>query len=94
MSTTLGQTLEELAEQRGIEQGELAASRRLLCRLLEDRFGPLPDELRHRIHQVKDLHAWSRLLWIARVSIRWTNWNCDAPGPLEPRKVASCMRSR
>ena len=55
MSTTLGQTLEELAEQRGIEQGELAASRRLLCRLLERQFGPLADELRQRIHQVEDL---------------------------------------
>jgi hypothetical protein len=60
MSTTLGQTLEELAEQRGIEQGieqgELAASRRLLCRLLERQFGPVTDELRHRIDQVKELH--------------------------------------
>ena len=55
MSTTLGQTLEELAEQQGIERGELAASRRLLCRLLERQFGPVADELRQRIHQVEDL---------------------------------------
>jgi predicted transposase YdaD len=71
MSTTLGQTLEEWAEQRGIEQGiqrgieqgieqgikrgELAASRRLLCCLLEDRFGPVPDDLRRQIDEIKDL---------------------------------------
>ncbi len=55
MSTTLGQTLEELAEQRGIERGELVASRRLLCRLLERQFGPVADELRQRIDQVEDL---------------------------------------
>jgi hypothetical protein len=62
MSTTLGQTLEELAEQRGIEQGELAASRRLLCWLLEDRFGPLPEDLRRQIEQIKDLARLERLI--------------------------------
>jgi hypothetical protein len=59
MSTTLEQTLEEWAEQRGIERGiergELAASRRLLCRWLEDRFGPVPDDLRRQIDEIKDL---------------------------------------
>jgi len=59
MSTTLGQTLEEWAEQRGmergIERGELAASRRLLCRLLEKQFGSLADDLRQQINQTQDL---------------------------------------
>ena len=71
MSTTLGQTLEEWAEQRGIERGiergmergiergiergQLLASRRLLCRLLENRFGPLADDLRQRINETLDL---------------------------------------
>ncbi len=62
MSTTLGRTLEELAEQRGIERGELAASRRLLCRLLERQFGPVTDELRQRIHQVEDLDRLERAI--------------------------------
>ncbi len=51
MSATLGQTLEEWAGLRG----ELAASRRLLCRWLEDRFGSLPDDLLHEINGVTDL---------------------------------------
>jgi len=55
MSVTLGPTLEEWAEQRGIERGEVAASRRLLCRWLEDRFGDLPEDLRHRIGEMTDL---------------------------------------
>lgn len=67
MSTTLGQTLEEWAEQRGIERGiergvqqgiqrgELAASRRLLCRLLEKQFGSLDEGLRKRIDEAQDL---------------------------------------
>lgn len=67
MSTTLGQTLEEWAEQRGIERGvqrgvqqgiqrgELAASRRLLCRLLEKQFGSLDEGLRRRIDEAQDL---------------------------------------
>jgi hypothetical protein len=59
MSTTLGQTLEEWAEQRGLERGlergELAASRRLLCRLLEKQFGSLADDLRQQINQTQDL---------------------------------------
>ncbi len=55
MSTTLRQTLEELAEQRGIEQGRLQNSREMLCWLLEDRFGPLPEDLRQQIEQIKDL---------------------------------------
>jgi hypothetical protein len=59
MSTTLEQTLEEWAEQRGIERGRelgrLDASRRLLARLLERRFGTLPDQLRQRIDRIDDL---------------------------------------
>jgi hypothetical protein len=55
MSTTLGQTLEEWAEQRGIERGQLVASRRLLCRVLETQFGPLADDLRQRIGETLDL---------------------------------------
>jgi hypothetical protein len=55
MSTTLGQTLEEWAEQRGIERGQLATSRRLLCRMAEDRFGFLPEALRRRIDETTDL---------------------------------------
>jgi hypothetical protein len=70
MSTTLGQTLEEWAEERGIkkgiekgiERGELAASRRLLCRLLEDRFGPLPDDCRQRINETTDLTRLEQLI--------------------------------
>lgn len=67
MSTTLGQTLEEWAEQRGIERGmergiergiergRLEASHQLLRCLLEDRFGPLPDDLRRQIEETRDL---------------------------------------
>jgi predicted transposase YdaD len=59
MSTTLGQTLEEWAEQRGIERGiergRLENSRQMLCRWLEDRFGPLPEDLRQQIEQIKDV---------------------------------------
>jgi hypothetical protein len=59
MSTTLGQTLEEWAEERGVEvgirRGELAAAHRFLCRWLEDRFGPLPEDLRQRIEETRDL---------------------------------------
>jgi len=55
MITTLGQTLEEWAEERGIERGQLTNSRRLLRRFLENRFGPLPDDLRERIDQTTDL---------------------------------------
>jgi hypothetical protein len=55
MSTTLGQTLEQWAEERGIERGELTTLRRLLCRLLEDKFGPLPDDRRQRINETTDL---------------------------------------
>ena len=62
MSTTLGQTLEELAEQRGIEQGRLQNSRQMLCWLLEDRFGPLPEDLRQQIEQIKDLARLERLI--------------------------------
>jgi hypothetical protein len=55
MSTTLGQTLEEWAEQRGIERGRLETARQMLCWLLEDRFGPLPDDLRLQIDEINDL---------------------------------------
>ena len=55
MSTTLGQTLEEWAEQRGIERGRLENAHQMLCWLLEDRFGPLPEDLRQQIEQIKDL---------------------------------------
>jgi len=55
ISTTLGQTLEEWAEERRIERGQLTNSRRLLRRFLENRFGPLPDELRQRIDETTDL---------------------------------------
>lgn len=55
MSTTLGQTLEEWAEQQGIEQGQLATSRRLLHRLLEHQFGSLPEVFRRRIDATTDL---------------------------------------
>jgi hypothetical protein len=58
MSATLGQTLEEWAGLRG----ELAASRRLLCRLLEDRFGSLPDDLLHQINGVTDLDRLERAI--------------------------------
>ena len=51
--------MEEWAEQRGIERGiergQLVASRRLLCRLLETQFGPLADDLRQRIDETLDL---------------------------------------
>jgi hypothetical protein len=63
MSTTLGQTLEELAEQRDIEQGRLQTARQMLCWLLEDRFDPLPEVLRQQIEQIKDL---ARLEWLIR----------------------------
>ncbi len=62
MSTTLGQTLEELAEQRGIEQGRLETAQQMLCWLLEDRFGPLPEDLRQQIEQIKDLARLERLI--------------------------------
>ena len=62
MSTTLGQTLEEWAEQRGIEQGRLQTARQMLCWLLEDRFGPLPEDLRQQIEQIKDLARLERLI--------------------------------
>jgi len=55
MSTALGQTLEEWAKQQGIEQGKLAASRKLLRRLLEDRFGSLPDAVHRAIDVSEDL---------------------------------------
>jgi hypothetical protein len=58
MSATLGQTLEEWAGLRG----ELAASRRLLCRWLEDRFGSLPDDLLHEINGVTDLERLERAI--------------------------------
>lgn len=76
MSTTLGQTLEEWAEQRGIERGiergiqrgiergRLDASQQLLCRLLEDRFGSLPDDLRQQIEGTCDFAQLER--WIRR----------------------------
>ena len=66
MSTMLGQTLEELAEQRGIErgieQGRLETAQQMLCWLLEDRFGPLPEDLRQQIEQIKDLARLERLI--------------------------------
>jgi hypothetical protein len=54
MSVTLGQTLEEWAEQRGIERGQTVGFRRLLCRALENRFGSVPDDLRQRIEETTD----------------------------------------
>ena len=76
MSIALGQTLEEWAEERGmargIQQGELAATRRLLCGLLEDRFGPVPDDLRRQIGEIEDLARLER-------SIR----RCPSLGSLE-----------
>jgi len=66
MSTTLGQTLEEWAEQRGIERGiergRLEASHRLLCRLLEDRFGPLPAGLLQQIEETRDFDRLERAI--------------------------------
>jgi predicted transposase YdaD len=66
MSTTLGQTLEEWAEQRGIERGiergRLETARQMLCWLLEDRFGPLPDDLRLQIDEIKDLARLERAI--------------------------------
>ena len=76
MSIALGQTLEEWAEERGMERGiqrgELAATRRLLCGLLEDRFGPVPDDLRRQIGEIEDLARLER-------SIR----RCPSLGSLE-----------
>jgi hypothetical protein len=72
MSIALGQTLEEWAEQRGIQRGELAATRRLLCKWLEDRFGPVPDDLRRQIDEIEDLARLER-------SIR----RCPSLGSLE-----------
>lgn len=66
MSTTLEQTLEEWAEQRGLERGiargGLEVSRRLLRQLLEDRFGPVRDDLRRQIDQTKDLARLERAI--------------------------------
>ena len=59
MSSVLGQTLEEWAEERGmkrgIEKGSIATCQELLRDLLEERFGSLPDEVRQRIEQTADL---------------------------------------
>jgi hypothetical protein len=55
MNATLGQTLEQWAEQQGIEQGRLETCHTLLFRLLENRFGSLPEHLRQRIDETKDL---------------------------------------
>ncbi|MCU0874202.1 MAG: hypothetical protein MUE50_17835, partial [Pirellulaceae bacterium] len=45
-----------------IARGELEASRRLLRQLLEDRFGPVPDDLRGQIDQTKDLGRLERAI--------------------------------
>ena len=63
MSTTLGQTLEQWAQERGreqgieqgVKQGQIGALRGLLHHWLEDRFGPLPDDVRERIESAQDL---------------------------------------
>jgi hypothetical protein len=59
MSETLGQTWEQemlaRGEARGREQGQLEALREDLQILLEERFGPLPEELVARIRRTDDL---------------------------------------
>jgi len=55
MSETLEQTWEEELMERGEARGQLAAHRENLRLLLEERFGPLPEELLQRIERTTDV---------------------------------------
>ena len=55
MSSDLGQTLEEWAEEKGIEKGSLNTCRELLCDQLEEHLGSVPDDVRQRIEEATDL---------------------------------------
>ena len=51
-----------------LEQGRLEGERQMLIRLLEMRFGPLPEHYRTRIDAADEalLTRWSARLWIAQ----------------------------
>ncbi len=55
MSEKLGNTLVDIAMAKGRQEGALQNSRQILRALLEDHFGPLPEELIQRIESTDDL---------------------------------------
>jgi Putative transposase, YhgA-like len=69
MSETIEQTWEQEALARGEARGLLRARREDLQLLLEDRFGPLPDEVLERIEDIDDLqHLRDAILQVRRVT--------------------------
>jgi hypothetical protein len=62
MSQAVKQTWEEWMLEQGEAKGQLRAKREALRDLLEERFGPLPEEVAQRIEAITDLDRLRSLL--------------------------------
>jgi hypothetical protein len=60
MATTWAERLEAKGREEGLQQG-FQAMRDLLLSLLEQRFGPLPDEVRERVEAISSLKRLTHL---------------------------------
>jgi hypothetical protein len=60
MATTWSERLEAKGMEKGLERG-LQALRKVLLSLLEQKFGPLPEETRTRVEAISSLERLTRL---------------------------------